>query len=172
MKVYTCIFTGVELCTDSSTMEEVENVAYRIKAKMIEIGNEDCGVAMNVDEDAAEGATAEAGENQKEKKLDLVHYQRLTETSYDKASFMSYLKKYMAKIKATISDEAAQKTFMQNAQKFMAPLMKNFDELSFFLPPIGDDQDPEDTMLIVCLWEGGEVPYFYFWKDGMKGTRV
>lgn len=171
MKVFECIFTGCELMSDSYPMEEIENVMYKVKARYVEVGNDDGGVARNVDEDADEGAKAEDGEDSKKKVLDIVDAFNLVESSYDKKAYMAYIKKYMAKVKESLPEDA-RPAFQANAQKAMMPLIKEFDELTFYMPPVKDDQDPEESMVVVCLWEGGEVPYFYYWKDGVKGIKV
>jgi hypothetical protein len=175
MKVYQCIFTDTEVvCDNNQTFEEEDDVVYVVKGKMMEIGGEDFGLAANVDEDAAEGATAEGAADSKQKVVDVVYNNRLQETGYDKKSFGAYIKGYMGKLKEHVEKtegEEAAKKFMAGAATFVKKILKDFDEVQFFLPPLHEDADPDQSIVVLSLWKD-EVPVFYFWKHGLKGIKV
>ncbi len=121
MKIYKCVSAGSECLCDNDRPLKEEGCMYLVPGKYIEIGNEDYGVSSNVDEDAAEGATAEGEESKVQKVIDIVYNNRLTETSFTKASYMAYIKGYMKalmeKIKA--KDEEYAKKFADDAQTFV-----------------------------------------------------
>lgn len=174
MRVFKCIFSGVEVFCDFDRLLVTEDdVVYVLEGKYIEIGGEDYGLATNADEDAEEGAVAEGAESTKQRVVDVVHNNRLTETCYDKKSFMAYIKGYMKNLndKLKESDPARSAAFVAGAQAFVKKVVASFDDYQFFLPPLSDDANQEEAILVLCKWEG-EVAKFFFWKDGLKGERV
>jgi len=127
MRIYKCIFSGTEvLCDNDRPLSEEDGVVYAVPGRYIEIGGEDYGLASNVDEDAEEGATAEGGDNGKQKVIDIIHNYRLVETNYDKKSYMGYIKGYMKsvleKIKASGNEERAA-AFTAGAQTFVKKVL-------------------------------------------------
>jgi len=175
MRIYKCIFTDSEvLCDNDRMMPEQDGVVYAIQGRYMEVGGEDYGLSSNVDEDADEGATAEGTADGKAKVIDVVHNYRLMETSYDKKSYMAYIKGYMKaildKIKAT-GDEERAKAFQTGAQTFVKGVLGSFDDYQFFLPALDDNANPDEAIIVLAKWEG-ETPTFYFWKDGLKGEKV
>jgi len=174
MRIFKCINCNAEVLCDNDRPLPEENGMFKVQAKYIEIGEEDFGLAANVDEDADEGATAEGTESKKQRVLDIVHHNRLTETSFDKAGFMAYIKGYMKNLmeKIKAKDEEYAKVFAANEQTFVKQVAANVDDWQFFYPAMSDDAAGYDTaMVIYCRWEN-EIPYFYFFKDGLKGEKV
>jgi hypothetical protein len=180
MQIFKCHFCKKEVLCDSGVQLKIEDGMFVVQGKYIEIGNDDFGIGANVDEDADEGATAEGTDSKKKRVVDIVHHNSLQETTFDKAAYTAYIKGYLknmvAKIKETVAgDEAKQaeavKEFQSNAQAFLKKVLSSFDEWQFFYPDMGDDPDYEAAMVILCKWEG-ETPFFYYFKDGLKGERV
>ncbi|KEG09095.1 IgE-dependent histamine-releasing factor [Trypanosoma grayi] len=150
-------------------MELEGDIAYVVKGRYIEIGGEDYGISANVDEDAGEGATGDV-DNSKQRVIDIVHNNRYTETSYDKSSYMAHIRSYMKRLLENIESEEDKKSFQANAAAFVKKVIKEIDDYQFFIPE-GNEEDPDNGMIVLCKWDG-EVPSFYFWKDGLKGERV
>ncbi len=174
MRIFKCINSGAEVFCDFDRPVAVEDdVVYVLEGKYIEIGGEDFGLAANADEDADEGATAEAVENGKKRVVDIVHNNRLEETNYDKKSFLAYLKGYMKNIgeKLEASDPARAAAFKAGAQVFAKKIIAKFDEVQFFMPPLTENDNQEEAILVLSIWEG-ETAKFYFWKDGLKSEKV
>ena len=171
MRIYKCVFTGDEvLCDNDMPLPVEDDVVYTMKGKWIEVGGEDFGISANVDEDAAEGATAEGGADGKTRVLSVAHQNRLMETSFDKKSYMAYIKGYMKKLKEKIEesgDSARSAAFMAGAQTFVKKVIGEFDEYQFFLGESGNDEG----IIVLCKWVG-EDAIFYYWKDGLKGEKV
>lgn len=170
MKIFKDVLTGAEVVCDNDRPFDVEgDIVYTVKGRYIDIGGEDYGISANVDEDAAEGATGEVGEG-KERVVDVVHNNRYTETSYDKASYMAHIRGYMKQLLEKIESDADKKAFQGNAAGFVKKVLKDIDDYQFFIPE-GNEEDPDNGMIVLCRWEE-ETPVFYFWKDGLKGERV
>ena len=168
MRIYKCNISSDEvLCDNDRPLAEEDGVVYAVPGKYIEIGGEDFGLAANVDEDAGEGATGDGDDASKERILDIVHQNRLVETSFDKKSYMATIKAYMKKVKESIDDEEEAKKFVAGAQVFVKKVIGDFDEFQFFL---GESMSDEG-IVVLCKWEG-ESCTFYFWKHGLKGEKV
>jgi len=175
MRIYKCVFSGIEvLCDNDRPLTLIHDCIYEVVGRHIEIGGEDFGLAANVEEDAEEGALAEGADNGKKKVIDQIYNYQLTETSYDKKSYMGYIKNYMKKVRdhvaATQGEEESAK-FQAGAQAFVKGLLGDFDNWQFYLPSGGDDTNYEEAILILGKWDG-ETPKFYYWAHGMKGEKV
>lgn len=171
MQVYKCLISGDEVLCDNNRVLQVEDdVVFVVKGKWIDVGGEDYGISSNVDDEAAEGTTAEGGAEAKAKVIDVVNQNRLSETSFDKKSYMAYMKGYMKTLKTKIEegpnkDRAA--AFMAGAQVFVKKVLAEFDEFQFFVGESGSDEG----IIVLAKWVGEEA-LFYFWKDGLKGEKV
>ncbi|ESS64861.1 putative translationally controlled tumor protein (TCTP) [Trypanosoma cruzi] len=170
MRIFKDILTNAEVVCDNDRPMDVEGeIVYVVKGSYIEVGGEDYGIAANVDEDAGEGAKGEVDDS-RQRVVDVVHNNRYTETSYDKNSYMAHIRGYMKQLLERIEDEEEKKKFQANAAAFVKRVIKEIDEYQFFIPE-GNEEDPDNGMIVLCKWDG-EVPYFYYWKDGVKGERV
>jgi hypothetical protein len=170
MRIYKCVFTNDEvLCDNDQPLKVVDDVVYEVQGKWIEIGGEDFGISANVDDEAAEGATAEGQDNGKTRVINVVNQNRLAETSYDKKSYMAYIKGYMKKLKERLdeNDAARSAAFMAGAQTFVKKVIAEFDEYQFFLP----ESQSDEGIIILAKWVG-EDAFFYYWKDGLRGEKV
>jgi hypothetical protein len=76
--------------------------------------------------------------------IDVVHSFRLNETSFDKKSYLTYLKGYMKAVKEKLkekgADEAEIKDFETKAQGFAKKIIANFKDYEFF---IGESMNPD-----------------------------
>ena len=176
MQIFKCYFCEAEVLCDSGVVLKEENGMFEVKGKYIEIGNEDYGISANVDEDADEGATGEGTDSKKQKVVDVIHNNHLTETSFEKPAYMAYIKGYLKgvveKLKELGKSDEDIKAFQVNAQTFIKKVISSFDDWQFFYPDMSSDNADYDTaMVILCKWEG-ETPYFYYFKDGLKAEKV
>ena len=170
MKIYKDLFTGDEVvCDDNMPLALEDDVVYTKKGKYIEIGGEDYGISANVDEDAAEGATADGGADGKERVIDVVHTNRYTETGFDKKSFMAYIKGYMKKVKEHLEENKPDRVagFQAGATTFVKKVVAEFDEYQFFLT----ESQTDDGQIVIAKWIDEDM-IFYFWMDGLKEEKV
>ena len=177
MKVYSCKLSGAEMLSDNNaTLQEEGDVVYVVKAKMVEVGGEDFGIGANADEDADEGATGEAVQDEKKKVLDLVNNYRLQETVYDKDSYKAHLKSFFREVaKANGWEEGSdeQKAFQKRAGAWVMPMLKRFDDLCFYTGELHEDVDPDKSTIALAIWDDdGMGATFYFWKDALKAEKV
>ena len=91
------VFLGEEMASDSYPMKVVDDVVYEFQAKTITI--DDSGIRLRrtpTRRGADEGVADEA-----QRVINIVHSHRLQQTSYDKKSFMPYIKNYMKRSRPT-----------------------------------------------------------------------
>ena len=176
MQIFKDYFCGAECLCDNNVPLQVENGMFIVKGRYIEIGEEDFGISANVDEDADEGATGEGTDSKRQKVVDVVHNNALTETSFEKPAYMAYIKGYLKnlieKLKELGKSDEEVKEFQGNAQAFIKKVITSFDDWQFFYPDMSsDDADYDTAMVILCKWEG-ETPFFYYFKEGLKAEKV
>ena len=176
MQIFKCLFAGSECLCDSGVVFQEEDCMFVVKGKYMEIGNEDFGISSNVDEDAEEGAAGEGTDSKKQKVIDIIHNNSLTETSFEKKAYMAYIKGYLKNLVDHMKENGKSdediKAFQSSAQTFIKKVLGSFDDYQFFYPDMSsDDADYDTAMVILCKWDG-ETPYFYYFKDGLKAEKV
>ncbi|GAA5822981.1 hypothetical protein JCM10212_006527 [Sporobolomyces blumeae] len=167
MLLYNDLLTGDELISDAYDLKEVEDVVYEANAQMIVIreGEVDIGANASAEEAAEELADGEQQVN------NIVHSFRLTETSFDKKSYLTYLKGYMKAIKAKLQDTNPDRVaaFEKGAAAFAKTIVANFKDYQFFT---GESMDPDGMVVLMNYREDGTTPYMIFWKDGLKEVKL
>ena len=101
--------------------------------------------------------------------MDAGQYQ---EFSFQKEDYKKYIKGYMKSVRDKLAETNPDrvKPFMAGAAEAMKFILKNFSELSFYLP---QDNDCEH-LIILSMYEKeeDECPTFYYWMDGLVGKNV
>ena len=143
------IITGDELISDSYGLKEIDGAVYEADCKKITIGAENVDIGANPSaEEADEGV-----EDSSQTVIDVVHSFRLSETSFDKKSYLSHLKGYMKKVKDTMKENGAGddavKEFETGASAYAKKIVGNFKDYEFL---IGESMDP-DGMYVTLLVE-------------------
>ncbi|KKA28140.1 hypothetical protein TD95_000986 [Thielaviopsis punctulata] len=170
MIIYTDILTGDEMISDSYDLKEVGGVAYEADCAMITEG----GVTVDI----GANASAEGGEEELDdtevKVNNVVHSFRLQSTSFDKKSYLTYLKGYMKAVKSAMQERGASadeiKEFETGAQAFVKnTILANFKDFEFYT---GESMNPDGMIALLNYREDGTTPYMIFWKHGLKETKV
>ena len=160
MKIYKDLFNEDELCSDVYPVEMVDGCMLKVTGKRVtKVEGGDYGIGG--DEDDGGIADAEAVSV-----INVVDAHGLTETNFDKKSFMVYIKTYMKRLLGSLkkdNPERAQK-FQGEAQAFVKKVLGRFNEYQFFYGPAMD----VEAMIVLCDYaEDGLTPRFYFWHDGL-----
>eukprot|EP00906_Rhabdomonas_costata_P034362 RCo048357 len=168
MRIYKDLICGDELVTDAFPMKELHDGAVlEVDAKYITVTAEnDFNIGANASADGQD--EGDALENQAQQVINLVHFNRLKETSIDKKSYMAHVKEYMGKVKAKVAADR-QAAFQAGATAFVKKVLAEFDEYTFYQ---GESMDPESMTILCRFSEDGMSQKFYFWKDGMKEEKV
>jgi Translationally controlled tumour protein len=96
---------------------------------------------------------------------------RLQPTSFDKKTYLTYLKGYMKKVKAHLAEKDPDRVeaFEKAAQNYAKKIIANFKDWEFYT---GDGMDPEAMVVLLNYREDGTTPYLVFFKDGLKEEKV
>ena len=140
---------------------------YEVNAAMITVRDGDVDIGANPS--AEEGAdTIEEGAQQV---IDLVHSFRLQQTSFDKKSYLVYLKTYMKTIKQSLQETNPDRVpeFEKKAAEFAKKVVGKFNDWEFYT---GESMNPDGMVALLNYREDGVTPYCVFWKDGLKEEKI
>lgn len=158
MIIFKDILTEEELLSDSYDMKEVQDgFFYEVEGKWVEVGDVDVDIGANP---SAEGGDEEGVESTSRKVVDIIDAFRLQETSYDKKSFMAYVKPWLQKVLAKLPADQ-QEEFKAKSQPALKFLVGKVKELQFFT---SESMDPEATMVYAYYPEGSSSPTFLYPK--------
>ncbi|CAG8511726.1 10158_t:CDS:2 [Paraglomus occultum] len=160
---------GDEFASDAYPIKEVDGFSYEIDCQMITIkeGDVDIGANPSAEEQAEElDDTTERVNN-------VVHSFRLQSTSFDKKSYMTYIKGYLKALKARLqkagkSDEEVS-AFEKAAQVHFKKIIGNFKDWEFYT---GESMNPDGMVALLNYREDGITPYFVLIKDGLEEYKV
>jgi len=101
----------------------------------------------------------------------VAHSFRLQATTFDKKSYLAYLKSYMKVIKNHLAENKPDRveTFEKNAQAYAKKIVANFKDFEFY---VGESMNPDGMVALLNYREDGVTPYFTFWKDGLKEIKL
>lgn len=151
--------------SDAFPHKLVDDIVYEVDCKSITIKS---GADVDI---GANPSTEEAEEGLEDGMItvnNVVHSFRLQETSFDKKSFLTYLKGYMKSVKEKLP-EARRAEFEKGASAFAKKIVANFKDFQFFT---GESMDPEGMVALLNYREDGITPFLIFWKDGLKEVKL
>lgn len=129
------------MISDSYDLKEVGGVVYEADCAMITEG----AVQVNTGANASAEEAEEALDDQDVKVNNIVNSFRLQSTTFDKKSYLTYLKGYMKAVKSKLQEKGASEeeitTFEKGAQAYVkSTLLANFKDWEFYT---GESQDPD-----------------------------
>ncbi|KAL2021018.1 hypothetical protein VTK56DRAFT_7673 [Thermocarpiscus australiensis] len=159
-----------ELLSDSYVIKEVDGVAFEVDCAMVD---EDTSVNVDIGANpSAEEAEEALDEGGKTKVINMVRDFRLQQTSFDKKSYMVYLKGYMknltSKLKEQGKSDAEIADFQKKANDFAKKILGKFGDWEFYM---GYSMNPDGMVLLLNYREDGVTPYFVLWKDGLEAHK-
>ncbi|KAG9317675.1 translationally controlled tumor-associated [Chiua virens] len=101
----------------------------------------------------------------------VVHSFRLQTTSFDKKSYLTYLKGYMKAVKVELAKTSPDKVeaFEKGASAYAKKIVANFKDYEFYS---GESMNPDGLVALLNYREDGTTPYFTFWKHGLKEVKL
>ncbi|KAI6119302.1 translationally controlled tumor-associated [Pisolithus croceorrhizus] len=138
MLLYADILTQDEMFSDAFPVKLVDDIVYE-EGVDVDIGANPS--AEEQDEGLDDGTT---------QVNNVVHSFRLQPTTFDKKSFLAYLKSYMKAVKV--------EAFEKGASAYAKKIIANFKDFEF----VSSFGGQADKMLT----------YFTFWKDGLKEVKL
>ncbi|KAI9673770.1 MAG: hypothetical protein M1829_004007 [Trizodia sp. TS-e1964] len=151
-------------------MKLVDDIVYEVEARMItKKGNVEVDIGANASAEEAE----EALDENTTQVIDFVESFRLTSTSFDKKSYLTYLKGYMKRIKGKLAEKGSSeeeiKEFETGASNYAKKIVANFKDYEFY---IGESMLPDGMVLLLNYREDGVTPFFTIWKHGLIAQKV
>lgn len=167
VQLYIDIISGDEMCSDGYSMKLVDDIVYEVDAEKIVVSEGDIDIGGNPSAEEQ----AEALENGAEQVINIVHSFRLQATSFDKKSFLGYLKGYMKAVKGKLEANNPERVpaFEKGAAAFAKKVIGSFGDWEFYT---GESMDPEGMVALLNYREDGVTPYLVFWKDGVRETKI
>ncbi|KAI0307173.1 translationally-controlled tumor protein [Multifurca ochricompacta] len=155
----------------------VDDIVYEVNCQLITVkkgADVDIGLCKSLAEEQED-----ALEDGSETVNNVAHSFRLERTSFDKKSFLTYLKGYMKRVKEKLPAERVA-DFEKNAQTFAKKIVTNFKDYEFYT---GGSMDPDGMDGITREYSPPFVElsspnnlylaaYFTFWKDGLKEVKL
>ncbi|KAJ3414771.1 Translationally-controlled tumor protein [Chytridiales sp. JEL 0842] len=169
MLLYRDVISDDEMCSDAFKIIEVDDIAYEVDCKMITIKDGDVDIGANA---SAEGEDADAGVDDTAITVNNVVYSmRLTTTSFDKKSYMTYIKGYMKALKAHLAETNPDRVpvFEKKVAAFVKKILENFKDYEFY---VGETMNPDAMVALLNYREDGITPYLTFFKDGLKIEKL
>lgn len=170
MIIFTDLISGDEILSDSYNVKEIDGIVYEADCSMITLDAVNVDIGANASAEEADEGT----DDQAQRVNNIIHSFQLQSTSFDKKSFLAYLKGYMKSIKAKLEEtgkpEEEVKAFMTGAQAFIKnKLLPNFNDYEFYT---GSSMDPDAMVVLLNYREDGTTPYVTVWKHGLAETKV
>jgi len=170
MIIFKDVLTDDEIISDSYDLKEVDGIVYEADCAMITEGAVQVDIGANASAEEAD----EALEDQSVKVNNIVHSFRLQSTSFDKKSFLTYLKGYMKSVKKYLEENGKSadevKAFETGAQNFVKnKLLASFKDWEFYT---GESMNPDGMVVLLNYREDGTTPYIVVWKHGLKEMKV
>lgn len=153
--------------SDAFPLKEVDGIVYEVDCQMIFFKEGDVDIGANPSAEEQEEALADGAVQVN----NVVHSFRLQQTSFDKKTYLTYLKGYMKAIKAKLAETKPERVeaFEKSAATFAKKIVGNFKDFEFYT---GESMNPEGMVALLNYREDGVTPYFTFWKDGTKEVKL
>ncbi|TFY70165.1 hypothetical protein EVG20_g2850 [Dentipellis fragilis] len=168
MLLYSDILTDDEMFSDAFPIKEIDDIVFEVDCQLVTVK---AGADVDIGANPSEEDQDEALEEGATQVNNVVHSFRLQSTSFDKKSFLTYLKGYMKAVKAKLQETKPDRVeaFEKGAQAFAKKLVANFKDYEFYT---GESMNPDGMIALLNYREDGVTPYFTFWKDGLKEVKL
>ncbi|KAF8709163.1 TCTP family, partial [Rhizoctonia solani] len=167
MLLFKDVLSGDEIISDAYELKEVDDVVYEVDCSMIVVKDGDINIGANPSAEEQE----EALEDGAKQVNNVVYSFKLQSTSFDKKSYLTYLKGYMKAVKAYLSTAKPDRVeaFEKGAQAYAKKIVANFKNFEFYT---GESMNADGLVLLLNYREDGITPYFVIWKDGLKEEKL
>ncbi|KAL9939017.1 hypothetical protein V8E36_001830 [Tilletia maclaganii] len=142
----------------------VDDIVYEIDSQQVTIKEGDVDIGGNPSAEEADEGLEDGAKTVN----NFANAFSLQPTSFDKKTFLTYLKGYMKEIKSKLPDDRVA-DFEKGAQAFAKKLVANFKDYEFYT---GESMNPDGMIALLNYREDGVTPYWTLWKDGLKETKV
>ncbi|KAI6105544.1 translationally controlled tumor-associated [Pisolithus sp. B1] len=168
MLLYADVLTGDEMFSDAFPVKLVDDIVYEVDCHLITVKE---GADVDI---GANPSTEEQDEGLDESTTqvnNVVYSFRLQPTTFDKKSFLTYLKGYMKAVKEKLGQANPERVeaFEKGASAYAKKIVANFKDFEFYT---GESMNPDGMVALLNYRADGITPYFTFWKDGLKEIKL
>lgn len=170
-------FTGDELLSDSipGIKSTCNHMIWELQSKRIaESKDVNVNTGANASVEGEDAQELEDGGVVMDYEVVIYHKLKKCELFPEKKIFVSHMKKYVKKIMEKLEKDQPDRVndFKNGAKEVFATLVSKFKDLDFYT----GETDDEVAGMLVCLEfrevDGEELPFFWFWKDGIIDEKV
>jgi len=168
MLLYTDVLTGDEMCSDAFPMKLIDDIAYEVDCQLVTVK---AGADINIGGNPSAEEAEEALEEGSSQVNNVVYSFRLQQTSFDKKSYLVYLKGYMKAVKENlkVTNPDRVEDFEKGVAAYAKKVVASFKDFEFYT---GEGMNPDGMVALMNYREDGVTPYFIFWKDGLKEVKL
>jgi len=168
MLLYQDAISGDEMFSDAFPLKLVDDIVYEVDCAMIVVR---AGADVDIGANPSAEEQDEALEDGATTVNNVVNSFRLKPTSFDKKSYLTYLKGYMKAVKAELSKTKPDRVdaFEKGAAAYAKKIVANFKDFEFYT---GEEMNTDGMVALLNYREDGTTPYFTFWKDGLKEVKL
>ncbi|ODV95874.1 hypothetical protein PACTADRAFT_40876 [Pachysolen tannophilus NRRL Y-2460] len=168
MIIYKDVISGDELLSDAYDIKEVDGAILEADCAMVQVGNGDVDIGANP---SAEGGDDDAAEDGVETVNNVVYSFRLQKTSFDKKSFLTYIKSYMKSVKQYLvkNNPDQIEAFEKGATAYVKKVVGSFKDWDFYT---GESMDPDGMVVLLNYREDGTTPFVAIWKHGVSEEKI
>jgi len=150
--------------SDAFPIKVVDDIVFEVDCSLIVVKEGEVDIGANPSAEEAEEALADGATQVN----NVVHSFRLQPTTFDKKSYLTYLKGYMKAVKAKLPAERVD-AFEKGAANYAKKIVANFKDYEFYT---GESMNTEGMIALLNYRADGSTPYFTFWKDGLKEQKL
>ncbi|KAJ3987254.1 translationally controlled tumor-associated [Lentinula detonsa] len=168
MLLYSDTISGDEMFSDAFPLKLIDDIVYEVDCALITVkAGADIDIGANPSAEDAD----EALEDGATQVNNIVHSFRLQSTSFDKKSYLTYLKSYMKAVKTQLQGSQPDRVeaFEKGAAAFAKKVVGSFKDYEFYT---GESMNPDGMVALLNYRVYGITPYFTFWKDGLKEVKL
>ncbi|KAF8655216.1 hypothetical protein AX16_003123 [Volvariella volvacea WC 439] len=151
--------------SDAFPIKLVDDIVYEVDCALITVK---AGADVDIGANPSAEEQEEALEDGATQVNNVVHSFRLQQTSFDKKTFLGYLKGYMKAVKGKLPADRVE-AFEKGASAYAKKIIANFKDYEFYT---GETMNPDGMVALLNYREDGITPYFTFWKDGLKEVKL
>ncbi|XP_061697735.1 translationally-controlled tumor protein homolog [Syngnathoides biaculeatus] len=163
MIIYKCIITGDEMFSDVYPIKETP-IFYEVEGKNITRSHDIDESLLGANASAEE--QGETTESTLESGVNIILFHKLQETSFDRKSYMGYIKEYVKALKAKLEETNPDRVdqFMADANGEIKKILSGFKNLLFYT---GESMNVDGMVGILDYREDNTTPFMRFFKDGL-----
>eukprot|EP00158_Paraphelidium_tribonemae_P008518 Partr_v1_DN28602_c2_g2_i1_m49704 putative tumor protein len=169
MLLYRDVVSGDEMFSDAFKIHTVDDgIAYEVDCALVTMKE---GADVDIGANPSAEDADEALEEGMIQVNNVVYSFRLQATSFDKPSYKTYIKGYMKKVKAYLTETNPERAavFEKSVPGFVKKILENFDDYEFY---VGENMNPDGMVALLNYREDGVTPFLTFFRDGLKEEKL